>query len=267
MSDFDVQTPILMYHSISEAASAAFAPYVVTPAAFERHLAHIARSGREALTVGEYAAALRRRAPPEHAVVITFDDGFRDFLTAALPLLQRYRLRATLFVPTAYVGTTSGWLSREAEASRPLLDWTELREVRDAGVEIGSHSHTHAELDRLAPQALADELRRSKARLEQALATPVRTLAYPFGYHSRRVRDHARSSGYGAACQVGHRKSTLADDPFALNRLLVPASISDDAFALLLAAREPHLARVARGVRELGAATLRRLGPPRGNDG
>lgn len=256
------QTPILMYHAVSDAAGPAFSRYAVPPALFRRHMAAVARSGREPLTVRAYASRLRSGTPPEHAVVITFDDAFGDFLGEALPVLQALELTATLFVPTAFVGATSRWLEAEGEADRRVLGWDELRSVAAAGIEIGSHTHTHAELDRLPAACIRTELTRSKTLLEEALGAAVTSLAYPFGYHDRRVRRAARGCGYAAACQVGHRKSAASDDPYGLTRLLVPREWSSDALASLLARRESAFERLARVSREAGATAWRRLRPP-----
>lgn len=259
MSDGTPQTPILMYHAISDLARPTFARYAVPPELFGRHMDAVAASGREPLTVRAYASRLARGDPPNHAVVITFDDAFTDFYTQALPVLTRLGLTATLFVPTAFVGGTSDWLEREGETERRILDWAELRSVVAAGVEIGSHSQHHPQLDRIPATRLREELARSKEQLEDELDVPVSSLAYPFGFHDPKVRRMARDCGYAAACQVGHRKSTLSDDPYALTRLLVPPSQDAGALATMLARREPRLGRLVRVSREAGANALRHL--------
>ncbi|MGH7870054.1 MAG: polysaccharide deacetylase family protein [Candidatus Dormibacteraceae bacterium] len=94
---------------------------------------------------------------PEKTVVITFDDGFADFYREALPLLQNYRYTATLYVATGFVGGTSRWLGSCGEGDRPMLTWSTLREIAALGIEIGANTHTHPELDRLAPQKVERE--------------------------------------------------------------------------------------------------------------
>ncbi len=256
-------TPILMYHSVSRASSAAFAPFVVSPEAFDGQLSCLEDLGLRPLTVARFATSLRQGEPTDDAVVLTFDDAFADFLHQALPILDAHHMSATLFVPTAFVGATSRWLVAEGEQGREMLSWSELRAVRDAGVEIGAHSHNHVELDRVPRDAMVAEVGASKACLEEALGIGVESFAYPFGYHDRQVRRAVRSAGYRAACQVGHAYSERTDDLYALNRILVPADATPQEFRTLLTTRPSFVQRELRRAREAGATIARRLRPAR----
>ena len=218
-----IRTPVLMYHSIARRSSSAFRRYCVDPALFEEHMAALAARDYEALTVTELVdLRLSGREAPTRSVVVTFDDAFADFHHTALETLTRHGFTATLYVPTAYVGGTSRWLSPEGEGSRPVLSWSALAEVAAAGIDVGSHSCSHPQLDLLPPVALRAELEESRRMLEERLQRAVLSLAYPFGYHTARVRSAARAAGYRSACAVRDLSSTAADDPFALNRLTVP---------------------------------------------
>lgn len=257
------QTPILAYHAVSESVHPRFARYAVTPRELDEQLAWLTSDGRSFLTVSEYADALARPAgPPARAVVLTFDDGFRDFLQAALPVLQRHGATATLFVPTAHIGGTSRWLHAQGEGARPLLDWSELDEVRRAGVEIGGHGHTHPQLDRLSPADALHEVSQCRSLLEERLNTRVRTFAYPFGYHHAAARRAVREAGYDSACEMRHLMSSAADDPYALRRLLVPRGISASRFRALVGTPQGPTRRAIREVREVGGLVLRRLRTP-----
>lgn len=222
-----VHTPVLMYHSVAERSSPAFRPYCVEPGLFAEHLSALASSGYRTLTVTELAE-LRASGDgvPPRSVVLTFDDAFADFHEHALEVLTRHRFTATLYVPTAFVGATSRWLSDEGEGDRRMLGWAELAEIAMAGIEIGSHSHSHLQLDLLSPDVLREELTESRRTLEDRLQEPVPSLAYPFGFHTSRVRQAARDAGYRSACAVRDLTSTSADDPFALNRLVVSGDTS-----------------------------------------
>ena len=100
--------PILMYHSISGRASSAFADFAVPPARFAEQVGAIREAGFRAVTMSELAR-LRRGGtwPAEPLVAVTFDDGYRDFVSEALPVLRDAGLSATLYVTTGYVGGTS----------------------------------------------------------------------------------------------------------------------------------------------------------------
>ena len=168
-------------------------------------------------------------------VVLTFDDGYADFHERALPLLVRYGFPATLFV-------TTGWL-RDAgpyAAGRPparTLSWPELEEVAAAGVEIGAHGHSHAQLDQLGDGALRAELRLAKSLLQDRLGRAVPTMAYPYGYSSARVRRAVRDAGYTAACAVGNALPAAGHDRLAVPRLTVRAATSIAGFARALEGR------------------------------
>jgi len=133
-----------------------------------------------------------------------------------------------------------GWLrdaGRDA-AGRPLdrmMSWTQVIEAAGAGVEIGAHSHSHPQLDQLTVQELRSELSGSRARLEDRLDHPVASLAYPYGYSSPRVRELAAEVGYRQAAGVANEASTHDDDMFAVPRLTIRRSTTDQAFSSVAA--------------------------------
>lgn len=228
--------PILMYHSVAEEAKPKFKEFTVSPALFDRQMAYLSEQGYTAMTVSQFTniCAYEQESLPARPVVITFDDAFLDFYTAALPILKRYGFSATLYVPTAYVGETSRWMEHEGEGSRPILSWEQLREVRDSGIECGAHSHSHPQLDLLPLSQVQREITQSKRILEEHLGETVSSFAYPYGYHTSAVKQLVREAGYTSACAVKNALSTPATDPFALARVLVDPDTDVDAFAALL---------------------------------
>jgi peptidoglycan/xylan/chitin deacetylase (PgdA/CDA1 family) len=222
------RVPVLLYHSISDRPPPFIAGFAVTPADFECHLDLAAERGCTPLTVSAFADVLRGRAPlPRRALVMTFDDGVADFCAAALPALQARAVAATLYVPT---GLLPGSPQRVhlASVGEALLDWSQLAEIDAAGVELGAHSHTHPHLDTLRTAAARDEIRRSKALLEDELGHEVRTFAYPNGYSSTRVRRLVAEAGFGSACAVKNAFSSPADDPLAIARLMLTSATTVD---------------------------------------
>lgn len=220
---------ILMYHSVCDTCPARdFASYVVTPATLERHLAGLSESGYLMRALSEHMNAAHGRGtvtPP--SVCLTFDDGFRDFLTGVMPLLQQYGAHASLFVPTGYVGGTARWLAPEGEADRPILGWAELKDIAASGlVEIGAHSHAHPPLDVVDAARCRSEIALPKLILEDRLQIEIRTFAYPFGYHAARARRSVANAGYQWAVEVGERYVTDADRPLALPRWTVERDTS-----------------------------------------
>jgi peptidoglycan/xylan/chitin deacetylase (PgdA/CDA1 family) len=130
--------------------------------------------------------------------------------------MQERGLTATLYVTTGTLGAA------------PMLDWPQLPALRAAGIEIGAHSHTHPQLDTLAPDAAREEIAGCKALIERSLGAPVRSFAYPHGYSSRRVRRLVQQAGYDSACGVGNTLSSAGDDRFALSRLMVRSTTRPD---------------------------------------
>src|SRR4051794_39918901 len=195
-----VLVPILLYHSVSDDPPPFARSYAVAPSTFARHLDAVVARGLVGMTVGGYADALDQddRARLARAVVITFDDGLADFAAEALPALQARGLPSTLFVTTGCLA--GGTAPAHPAIARHALRWSQLPELRDAGVEIGGHSHTHPHLDTLGSRAARDEIGRCTATLEDALGAPVASFAYPHGYSSPRVRALVRDAGYRAAC-------------------------------------------------------------------
>jgi peptidoglycan/xylan/chitin deacetylase (PgdA/CDA1 family) len=215
--------PILLYHSISSDPAPWIRPFAVTPDAFRGHLDLVTEHGATALTVSAFVGALAhgRDALPARPVLITFDDGFADFHEHALPALVDRKLASTLYVTTGFLGRRTG--GGEASGER-MLDWRQLAEVREAGVEIGGHSHSHPQLDTLRTSRAVAEVVRCKSLLEERLGVPVGSFAYPHGYSGPRVRRLVVEAEYSSACGVKNAFSSLSDDPFSLARLTVEAT-------------------------------------------
>lgn len=216
--------PILMYHSISNYyTSPKFRPCVVSPELFEQHLSYLDQHHYTPVTVTHLAQAMAQggQGLPARPVVLTFDDGYADFYTDALPRLKRYGFAATLYIPTAFVGNTSRWLERMGEGMRPLLTWEQVAEISASGIECGAHTHSHPPLDWMPLTRAWDEIVHSKELLEDHLGQPVLSFAYPYGYYSARVKKLVQAAGFVSACAVKLAMSSLRDDPYALARLAI----------------------------------------------
>ncbi len=211
-----IAVPVLCYHSVSDEQRDGTLRWSVSPGDFDEQMALLRQRGRTPLTVSGYADMLCRTVPlPPKPVLVTFDDGFADLATTALPVLRRYGITATAFVITSRLGPTGSWHGDAA------LDWDQLAELQAIGVEIGSHSHTHRALDCLRTAELFGETLASKRVLEDGLRKPVNCFAYPYGYYSDVVRRAVRAAGYVSACAVKNALSHAGDDVFAIARVLV----------------------------------------------
>jgi peptidoglycan/xylan/chitin deacetylase (PgdA/CDA1 family) len=211
---------ILLFHSVGRNAAASFLPAGLDcEPGFFRSVLKMLAAEATVLSFHDLVAAIRAQRVPPDAVVITFDDGYRDTLTVAWPLLKEFGFPAILFPPTDAIGSNEllplhalyyhGLLSgphvpasnsierghyivkllREPRRATPAigrdlyLDWDELRSLRAEGMEIGGHTCSHAWLAALSGEEQQREIADCKAILEKNLGQPVESFAYPFGYY------------------------------------------------------------------------------------
>ncbi len=211
--------PILMYHAVADRGPEPLARWRVAPAMFEAQLRYLREVGFEPASFEEWRTARERRTPlPGRRVIITFDDIYADFEQAALPILQRYGFPATLFVPSDKLGGRADW-DAWAGPPLPLIDLAGLRRAHDAGMRIGSHGAGHRRFAGLPVRELVDELWRSRATLEQALAVEVDALAYPSGSHDEVAERLAAACFYRHAVTTRDELSTLGERELALSRI------------------------------------------------
>ncbi|MEU5307239.1 polysaccharide deacetylase family protein [Streptomyces sp. NPDC021562] len=230
----EAAVPILMYHSVATAPNDATRALSVAPEAFAEQLALIAELDLTPVSTAELAAGWRSGGPlPERPVLITFDDGYEGVHRHALPVLAEHGYPATLFVSTGWIRgahDTGGGLDT-------MLDWHQVRELADAGCEIGGHSHTHPELDQLDDDRLREELVRCKEIVTDETGTEPTSFAYPYGYSSRRVRTAVRAAGFTQALAVENGLARRRQGPYALHRVTVRRSTDAEEFTRLLEGR------------------------------
>jgi len=237
-----LRVPILMYHEIAQPPDSA-SHLAVSPAAFAEQLAYLHGERFKTITVAELSAALMgcTEKLPERTVVLTFDDGYEDFHSQAMPLLERYGFTATVFVTTGWIQDAGPPLA----GRRPgrMLSWSQIAEAAHEGIEIGAHSHRHPQLDQLPEKLLREELYTSKAQLEDKLGSAVPGLAYPFGYSNARVRQVARDAGHAYGCAVSNMVLNSTSDLFALPRLTIRRSVAVPTFRQIVHGHVPMMLR------------------------
>ena len=224
--------PVLVYHSVSEQASDRYRGFAIDPGLFREQMAVVAEAGYRTRTVADLLSDRDEShgSPGDRTVVLTFDDGFREVHGLVLPVLRELDLRATAYLVSAYIGGTSRWLASDGEADRPLMSWTEIRELAAEGVEIGAHGHRHLALDLLRLADATDEIVRSRQVLEDGLGRAVTSFAYPYGYHTSAIKRAVRDAGYTNACGIKQAMTHPADDQFAFARIIVYADTSPETF-------------------------------------
>jgi len=199
--------PILMYHQIKNDNKQS--PYIVSPAIFEEQLSWLKENGYHSIRYDEFYKILQgEERPPEKGVVITFDDGFRNQYENAFPLLKKYGMTGIFFIYTKAVGTRGG------------MTWDMLRDLLKNNMEIGSHTVTHPDLDRLTAFQVDYELTQSKKLLEKNLSIPIHYFAYPGGSYKLTVVKEVKKAGYLSAVTTVHNVfHPNNENPFLVRRI------------------------------------------------
>jgi peptidoglycan/xylan/chitin deacetylase (PgdA/CDA1 family) len=187
-----------MYHSVAECAED---PYNITipPARLERQLRWLRDRGLRGVSMGRL---LNARAAGHHSglVGLTFDDGYADFLTTAVPLLRRYECTATAFVLPGRLGGGNSW--DELGPRKPLLDADGIRAVAAAGMEVGSHGLLHTDLTTADDTTLEHETAHSRSLLTELTGEAPAGFCYPYGTLDDRAVQAVRAAGYSYGCAI-----------------------------------------------------------------
>ncbi len=201
--------PILMFHEVLPDDTAALPPYAVTRSGLRAVLTDFASRGYSAGTLDDvihrqgFAQNGGTPTPKGKQVVVTFDDGTRDFLDNALPILQETGFTATLFIVAGMVGGKRTWHALPGQPNLdqvPLMDADELRMLHNRGFTIGSHSVSHPRLNTLPDKDAGEELTRSRGILAEMIGQPIKWFAYPYLAASETTKKLANESGYWGAC-------------------------------------------------------------------
>jgi peptidoglycan/xylan/chitin deacetylase (PgdA/CDA1 family) len=225
-----LSVPILMYHRIDllkPTLPAITRALTVDPHDFAAQMRWLVSHGYHAITQQQLFAALEQgRRLPAKPIMITFDDGYRDVLKNAAPVLERLHMPATAYVIT----------SRISGPDVSFLSWLQLNGLEKAGIEVGSHTVHHAELPSLSDPAALQELIQSRRALEQHLGHPVQWFAYPAGRFDARTEMLVRQAGYVLAVTTQPGSKQSAEQPFALHRYEVQDTTGVRGLASLLGA-------------------------------
>lgn len=209
-----------MYHQVEQPQSTGERRFCTTPADFSAQMAWLVQAGYRAVDIDavvDHVAGVARL--PEHAIHVTFDDGFVGVLEHALPTLKRLGMPATLFALPRRVGGSNDWMRGRGLPRRALLSASQLRTLADEGVTIGSHSCTHVRLPDVPPDVAKTEIVASKQELQAMLGREVRHFAYPYGAYNDAVRELVVDAGYRSACSTHSGFNRPGDDPFQLRRI------------------------------------------------
>jgi peptidoglycan/xylan/chitin deacetylase (PgdA/CDA1 family) len=222
--------PVLVYHSISENLFGKLDPYhqINTSASvFAAQMRWLRQAGYRTIDLSEMMQAFETGQELTRKVVLTFDDGYKDFYTDAFPILKQCGFSATVFLASDRIRNTAACIE-----GADYLTWGEVRELYAEGISFGSHSVTHADLHSLGPQQIEYELGYSKEKIEHEIGAPVDSFSYPFALpeedrdFTRYLADTLENLGYtrGVSSAIGRVKR--GNTRFFLPRL--PVNSWDD---------------------------------------
>jgi peptidoglycan/xylan/chitin deacetylase (PgdA/CDA1 family) len=220
--------PVLMYHHVAhltraESASRLLCDLTVSPEDFDDQIRYLAEHGFTFLHARDVERAVHDALPlPCRAVAITFDDGYKDSVEYAFPILQEQGATATIYIVTSTAGTQGH------------LGWDDIRRMHEAGIEFGSHGVHHLDLRHLTDVQLDRELRESRRIIEEEAKGAVRSIAYPAGEYNQTVIDHVKEAGYRGGWKKSGGPARPSDNPYELPRVRVHGTTTIEEFARLV---------------------------------
>ena len=197
----------------------------VTPAQLEAELRYLQSHGIRGITASELVDRMARHEPLEHLAVLTFDDGYLDARTQALPLLEKYGAKATFYVISHTIGTPRH------------LAWRDIRELVHAGMEIGAHGADHLDLSQMTPAEQAHQASRCIDTIQKYTGVRPRTYAYPSGQYDAATLEVMRANGIAAAFTMRYGLVRSLDRPFEMPRVRINRTTAETTFETALATR------------------------------
>ena len=207
--------PILTFHALDEQSSI----ISFSPELFRRGMAKLYKKGYRTLSLLEVTDCLHQRKPfAERSFVITFDDGYQTVYEKAFPVLQDYGMTATIFLTVGEMGGVKHGDRLPSLEGRSMLNWREIKEMKQGGIEFGAHTLTHPDLTCLPLDRIKTEICDSKTIIENALNTPVSYFAAPYSRYDDRSLEIIRQH-FACACSDRLGLTHLGSDLYALERV------------------------------------------------
>lgn len=214
--------PILVYHQIELAPpkGSAFRSLCVAPAAFARQMAFLSLLGYRGLSMSALMPYLRGERAGK-VVGITFDDGYLNNLTNALPVLRKHGFSSTCYAVSQQLGQTNAWDREVGIAQSPLMNAAQLRQWCGGGQEIGAHTRHHVRLMQADAARCQEEICGSKSELEDLTGFAVRHFCYPYGDYNAEHVAIACAAGFESATSTQRSRCQVGEDLMQLPRVPV----------------------------------------------
>lgn len=228
------EVPVLMYHRVTDAPAPALARFAVAPAAFRRQMEWLRARGFVPVGLADFEAHVWEGAAlPDRPVLLTFDDGYRDFGENAMPVLESLGLPATVFLPTGHVGGSSAWDARFAPAAS-LMGWDEIAALAARGITFAAHGRSHVRLTALTHAELVAELVDPPREIAGRLGNAVTAMAYPYGAWDEAVARSLWWAGARLGFTTEGRRWRRGDKAMAIPRLEVRGDMDLTEFAAMM---------------------------------
>ena len=228
---------ILMYHRVTDTAVTGTAgpdQLTVSPALFEQQIAWLAQY-RRILPLSSLLSEIENGNVDGNAVAVTFDDGYLDNLTHAIPILEKYNAPASIYITSDFAAQTLRHPRYANEPGRLHLNWLEVKSLAEhALIEIGSHTVSHPMLSELSAEQAQHEIAHSKAEIERQIESRVTSFCYPAGNFTEREKQIVQACGYMNALSVKPGVTRVRNDLLALRRTEVTYKDTPDNLALKL---------------------------------
>jgi len=217
--------PILMYHQIGVPApkKTPYRALTVATASFRRQMVWMHRLGYRGLSMRDLMPYLNGSCQGK-VFGITFDDGYRNVLDNALPVLQQLGFTATNYFVVNQLGGGNVWDAEKGVPHSPLMTLDEMRAWARAGQEVGSHTLDHTDLSKVSADEAQRQIMQSKLQLEALLGSSVDAFCYPYGHETAALREMVRAAGYHNATITMRGLVRPAEDVFGLPRVTVARS-------------------------------------------
>ena len=223
--------PVLNDHAIDDQPLAETRNVSVSLSSFREQVAWLHSEGYKSVTVQELRdVLLKKKKLLGKRVLFTFDDGYHSLYTHGLTVLSEYGFTATLFLSTAYIGHAYGLKDFAFVNHDRQLSWDEISTLSANGWSIQSHGNNHVKMTSIDIKALAEEVRISKAIIEENLGTVVDEFAFPYGIYNKNVLDQLKLAGYKFAYSVHSGKLYPSSNPYRLPRIEINNMDTMDTF-------------------------------------